>query len=116
MHGLLSWDLNKLYSEVVNPILHQFKVLLHPFIFVVIISVDLTGYHLGIAVYNQISSSHGPGKVHPYYQGFILYFIIGCREIQTDHAFDFISFWAKEYYTSSTYLLIGGSVYVDAPL
>ena len=57
-----------------------------------------------------------PGKVQPYYQGFVLYFVIGCREVQTNHAFDLISFWAVEYHTTSTCLPIRGFVCVNAPL
>ena len=33
-----------------------------------------------------------------------------------DYTFDFISFQTVEYHTSSTYLPIGGFIYVDAPL
>ena len=113
---LLPWDLNKLYSEATNSILHLLEVLLHPFILAFIVAINLTGYYLGIAVYNQIFSSCCLGKVQPRYQGFILYFVIGRREIQMNHAFNLISFRAVEYHTSPTYLSIKGSVCVDAPL
>ena len=113
---LLPWKLNKLYLEVANSILHLLEVLLHLFILALIVAINLAGYYLGIAVHDQIFSSCHLGKVQPRYQGFVLCFVIGHREVKTDHAFDLISFRAVEYHTSSTCLPIGGSVCVDAPL
>ena len=49
---LLLWDLNKLYFKVVNLVLHLLKVLLHPFILAFIVPLNLTGYYLGIVVYD----------------------------------------------------------------
>ena len=89
---LLYWDLNKLYSEVANSILHLLEILLHLFILAFIVVINLTSYYLGIVVYDQIFSFCCLGKVQPCYQDFILYFIIGRKKVQTDHAFDLISF------------------------
>ena len=113
---LLLWDLNKLYLEVANLTLHLLEILLHLVILAFIVAINLTSYYLGIVIYNQVFSFYHLGKVQPRYQGFIICFVIGRREVQSDHEFNFISFQAIEYHTSSTYLPIRGSVYLDAPL
>ena len=113
---LFPWDLNKLYSKAANSILYLLEVLLHPFILAFIVAINLTGYYLRITIYDQIFNSYCLGKVQPCYQGFVLYFVIGCREVQTDYAFNLISFQAVEYHTSSTYLPIRGFICVNAPL
>ena len=113
---LFLWDSNKFYLKAANSIIHLLEVLLHPFILALIVAVNLTGYNLGIAVYNHIFKFCCFCQVQSCYPGFILCFIIGRREIQMDLAFDLIPFRSAKYHTSSTCLLIGGSICVDAPL
>ena len=100
------WNLNKLYLEAANLSLLLLKILLHPFTLALIVAINLTSYYLGIVVYDQIFSSCRLCKVQSCYQSFILCFIIGCRKVQSNHAFDHISFRAVEYHTSSSCLSI----------
>ena len=60
---LLLWDLNKLYLEVANLTLHLLEILLHLVILAFIVAINLTGYYLGIAIYDQIYSSYRLGKI-----------------------------------------------------
>ena len=55
---LLPWDLNKLCLKVVYPILHLFKILLHPFVFALIVIVTLTGDYLRVAIHYHICGSY----------------------------------------------------------
>ena len=113
---LVPWDLNKLRSEVVYSILHLLKVLLYPFVFTVIVAINLTGDYLRVAIHDHICCSCHFGEIQSYYQGFVFRLVIVRREIESDHAFDLIPFWAMEYHTSSACLAIGRFVHVDAPL
>ena len=113
---LLPWYLNKLHLEVVNSIPHLLKVLLHPFVLTFIVTIDLAGYYLAIAIHDHIYSSCRLGEIQPYYQSFILCLFIGHRKIKTNDAFDHIPFQAVKYHTGSACLPVERSVRVDAPL
>ena len=89
---LFPWDLNKLHLEVVNLILYLLKVILHPFVFAFIVTVNLVDYYLGIAVYDHTFSSCRLSEIQPCYQSFLLCLVVGCREVKMDHAFDLIPF------------------------
>ena len=60
---LFHWYLNKLHLEVVNLILYLLKVLLHPFILVLIVTVNLVDYYLGIIVHDHTFSSCRLGEI-----------------------------------------------------
>jgi len=55
---LLPWDLNKLCLKVIYPILHLLEVLLHPFAFVLIATINLIGDYLRIAIHYHIRDSY----------------------------------------------------------
>ena len=81
----LPWYLNKIHLEVAYSILHLLKVLLHPFILAFIVAINLTGHYLRVTIHDHICSSCHFGEIQSCYQSFILYLIIGCREINTNH-------------------------------
>ena len=89
---LLPWDLNKLCLKVVYPILHLLKVLLHPFALALIVAINLISDYLSVAIYYHIHGFFYFGKIQPYYQGFLFYFVICRKAIESDHAFDLVPF------------------------
>ena len=80
---LLPWYLNKLHLEVVNSILHLFKVLLYSLILAFIAAINLASYYLGITINNHIFSSCHLGEIQPYYQSFVLYLVTHSAISQT---------------------------------
>ena len=74
-------DLNESDLEAASSILHFFQVLLHSLVSTLVIAVDLACYHLGIAMYDHVLSTCSLCEIQTSYQGFIVRFVVGCREI-----------------------------------
>ena len=55
-------------------------------------------------------------EIQPCYQSFVLCFIVGHREVETNHAFNLIPFWRTKYNTCSDSLFVGRSIHVYTPL
>ena len=77
----LPWDLNEFDLEAASSTLYFFQLLLHSFISTLIITVDLTCYHLGIAMYDHVLSTRSLCEIQTSYQGFIFRLVVGCGEI-----------------------------------
>ena len=60
---LLPWDWNKLHLKVVYPILHLLKVLFYPFAFALIVTINLIGDYLRVAIYYHICGSCCFGEI-----------------------------------------------------
>ena len=60
---LLPWDLNEFYLETTNSTLHLLKVLLHSLVLAFVVTINLTSYDLGVAIYDHVFSSRCSCKV-----------------------------------------------------
>ena len=60
-------DLDEFDLKTTDSILHLLKVLLYSFAFTFIVTINLIGYDLGVAVYDYVSSSCRSCKVQSYH-------------------------------------------------
>ena len=80
-HSFSSLDLNEFDLEATGSTLHFLEVLLHPLISTLITAVNLTCYHLGVAMYDHVLRTRSLCEIQTSYQGFIFRLVVGCREI-----------------------------------
>ena len=87
-----SRNLDNFSFQVIHSCLYFIKVFLHPFALALVVSIYLVSDDLKVIVDDYPCGSYCFGEVEPCYQRFILRFIVGSGEVETDHTFDGVSF------------------------
>ena len=64
-------------------------------------------------MHDHIFRTYSLCEVQPCHQGFIFGLVVGCGEIQSDHALNLIPLWGLDYHTGPSCLSIGRSVRIN---
>ena len=113
---LSSGDLDDLGLHVVHPSLYLIQVFVHPFAFAFVIPIHLVGDDLRVSIKNHTCGPCYFGEIESCHQGFLLCFIVGCREVEANHTFNLVSFERKKHNACSTSLFVRWSICMYAPL
>ena len=113
---LSSWDLDNFSLQLIYPSPYLVQISLHSFTSALIDPVYLVSDDLRVIVKDHSCGSYCFGEIKPCHEGFILYFIIGGREVEVDHTLNLVSFRRKKYNTNTSSLPIGRPVCMYTPL